>query len=271
MSEKRFDEEINLFVLASFLRKNALVIGACAVVGIIGGSILGSEAPPVVEASAQLALAKISRPGPDGSVVMVPAESRDRFMFRMRSPGAFDLGLASSCSEKGIATHEQLAGSIKITAPSAPDDVISISSSASSAGLAERCVTAVIQQIQEQQSNLVAQSQAGVKAEIAASEKQLADNLKVMESSQGSDWQKAIYLATRDDSNFLRTKIMDLNSRLQLDEPVKLLSPVYASPPSVASDRLKRILIGLGGGFVVGAFLAIAKTIYNSRRRINQA
>ncbi len=43
MSEKRFDEEINLFVLASFLKKNALVIGACAVIGLIGASVLTSQ------------------------------------------------------------------------------------------------------------------------------------------------------------------------------------------------------------------------------------
>ncbi len=53
MSEKRFDEEINLFVLASFLKKNALVIGACAVIGLIGASVL-TKAPAVFEASAQL-------------------------------------------------------------------------------------------------------------------------------------------------------------------------------------------------------------------------
>ncbi len=42
--------------------------------------------------------------------------------------------------------------------------------------------------IQEQQSPLASQSDDGIKAEIAASENQLADNLKLIESSQGSDW-----------------------------------------------------------------------------------
>ncbi|MBB3659754.1 uncharacterized protein involved in exopolysaccharide biosynthesis [Rhizobium sp. BK650] len=267
MHEKRFDEEINLFVLASFVRKHILVIGACSIIGLIGASVFSSEAPPVFEASAQLALAKIGRPGPDRTILVVPVESRDRILFRMRSPAAFDLKLASSCFEKGAATREQLARSIKITAPSTPDDVISISSSASSAQLAERCVTAVVQLIQEQQSSLSSQSESAVKAEIAASEKQLADNLKVMESSQGTDWQKAIYLATRDESNFLRTKITELNSQLQLNEPAKLLSPVYAAPPSLASNRLKRILIGLVGGFAIGILGAMAQALYGSLRK----
>lgn len=266
MSEKRFDEEINLFVLASFLKKNALVIGACTVIGLIGASVLTSKAPAVFEASAQLALAKISRPGPDGTILVAPVEPRDRFLFRMRSPAAFDLKLAQSCSEGGTATREQLARSVRIIAPTTPDDVISISFSASTSEFAERCVTSVVQLIQEQQSLLASQSDEGIKAEIAASENQLADNLKLIESSQGSDWQKAIYLATRDDSNFLREKIMNLNSRLQLNEPAKLLSPVYTSPSPVSSNSLKRILVGLIGGFAVGVFAAIAMTWYNSRR-----
>lgn len=266
MSEKRFDEEINIFVLASFLKKNVLVIGACTVIGLIGASVLTSKAPAVFEASAQLVLAKISRPGPDGTVLVVPVEPRDRFLFRMRSPAAFDLKLAPSCSEGGAATREQLARSVRIIAPTTPDDVISISSSASTQELAERCVTSVVQLIQEQQSTLASQSEAGIKADIAASENQLADNLKLMESSQGSDWQKAIYLATRDDSNFLREKITNLNSQLRLDEPAKLLSPIYASPSPVSSNSLKRILAGLIGGFAVGVFAAIAKTWYSSRR-----
>lgn len=264
MQEKRFDEEINIFVLASFLRKNVLVIGACSILGLIGASVLSSEAAPVFEASAQLSLAKISRLGSGG--IVVPVESRERLLFRMRSPAAFDLKLSSSCSEGGTATREQLARIVRITAPSTPDDVISISSTLSSANLAERCVTAVVQLIQSQQSSLAAQSEATINAEIRASENQLAENMKLMEISQGSDWQKAIYLATRDDSNFLRTKIVNLNSQLQLNEPAKLLSPVYTSPSSVASNRLKRILIGLIGGFVVGVSAAIAQTLYRSRR-----
>lgn len=266
MNEKRFDEEINLFILASFLWKNVLLIGACSVIGLIGASVLTREAPAVFEASAQLVLAKISKPGPSGTGIIVPLEPRDRFMFRMRSPAAFDLKLASSCSEGGTATREQLARGVRITAPTTPDDVISISFSASTQELAERCVTSVVQMIQEQQSIFASQSEAGIKADIAASESQLADNLKLMESSQGSDWQKAIYLATRDDSNFLRQKITNLNSQLQLDEPAKLLSPIYAPPSPVSSNSLKRILIGLIGGFAVGVFAAIAKTWYRSRR-----
>lgn len=266
MSEKRFDEEINLFVLASFLGKNVLLIGACSIIGLIAGSVLTSKAPVVFEASAQLALAKISTPGPSRTVAIVPVEARDRFLFRMRSPAAFDLKLAPSCSEDGTATREQLARSIRITAPATPDDVISISFSASTPELAERCVTSVVQFIQEQQSTLVSQSDAGIKAEIAASERQLADNLKFMESSQGSDWQKAIYLATRDDANFLREKITSLNAQLQFDQPAQLLSPIYASPSPVSSDSLKRMLVGLIGGFAIGVFAAIAKTWYSSRR-----
>lgn len=266
MSEKRFDEEINLFVLASFLKKNALVIVACTVIGLAVASVLTTKAPAVFEASAQLVLAKIGRPGPDGTVLVAPLEPRDRFLFRMRSPAAFDLKLAPSCSEGGTATREQLARSVRIVAPTTPDDVISISFSASTSEFAERCVTSVVQLIQEQQSLLASQSDDGIKAEIAASENQLADNLKLIESSQGSDWQKAIYLATRDDSNFLREKIMTLNSRLQLNEPAKLLSPVYASPSPVSSNSLKRLLVGLIGGFAVGVFAAIAKTWYSFRR-----
>lgn len=265
MYEKRFDEEINLFVLASFLKKNALVIGAFTIIGLIGATAFTSKAPAVFEASAQLVLAKVSRPGP-GAVVTVPIEPRDRFLFRMRSPAAFDLKLASSCFEGGTATREQLARSVRITAPTTPDDVISISFSAPTSEIAERCVTAVVQQIQEQQSSLASQSNDSIKAEIAASENQLADNLKLIESSQGSDWEKAIYLATRDDSNFLREKIMNLNSRLQLNQPAMLLSPIYASHSPISSNNLKQILVGLIGGFALGVIAAIVRTLYISRR-----
>lgn len=266
MYEKRFDEEINLFVLASFLKRNALVIGAFTIIGLIGATVFTGKAPAVYEASAQLVLAKVSRPGPDGAIVTVPIEPRDRFLFRMRSPAAFDLKLASSCFEGGTATREQLARSVRITAPTTPDDVISVSFSAPTSEFAERCVTAVVQQIQEQQSSLASQSNDSIKAEIAASENQLADNLKLIESSQGSDWQKAIYLATRDDSNFLREKIMNLNSRLQLNEPATLLSPIYASHSPVSANSLKQILVGLIGGFALGVIAAIIRTLYISRR-----
>ncbi len=266
MNEKRFDDEIDLFVLASFLRRNFLLVGACSVIGLAVSGVLAGKAPVVFEASAQLALAKVSKAGSDRIVTVVPLEPRDRFLFRMRSPAAFDMKLAASCSEGGTATREQLARSVRITAPAIPDDVISVSFSASAPEVAERCVTAVVKLIQEQQSTLALQSEAGIKAQIAASESQLADNLKLMESSQGSDWQKAIYLATRDDSNYLREKITNLNAQLQLDEPAQLLSPIYASPSPVSSDILKRMVVGLIAGVAVGIFAAIAKTWYGSRR-----
>lgn len=268
MTERKlFDEEINLFALVGFLRSSAMTVVACGLVGAILAGVFWATSEPKYEATAQLVLAKVSMPSRDDPDAIGLVESRERLLLRLRSPSIFDATTVSTCSETGSASSQQLSRDFRVTSPSVPGDVIALSFTARTAASAGRCLEAIVQFVESAQMAAAAPNLNNLKAQIAADEARLADNVKLLTETQSSEWQKAIYLTTRDDAISLREDISRLEFKLALSESAKLIAPIYTEMPAgkvriVAAGLLTGLLIGLGASF--------AKRLYTSQRARSQ-
>ncbi|WP_261320495.1 hypothetical protein [Rhizobium leguminosarum] len=110
-----------------------------------------------------------------------------------------------------------------------------------------------------------------LKSKISSLQSQLAENSNLLKQEQGSEWQQAIYLATRDDAIALRKDIADLTAKLELGKSATLLSPIYAPPNPASPTKITILSAGLFIGFVTGVLANLLKDAYviqrNRRRR----
>lgn len=266
MEQRLFDEEINLFSIVSFLRRGVATIVVCCSVGLMLAGILLWRSKPFYQASAQLVLATSSSPSQIDPNAIALVEPREHVTFRLQSPSAFDQQTVSACSDGGSTTAEQISRTVRVKAPSVPSDVIEISFTAPTAELARQCIVAIVRGIQEQQTSVASNSLERMKSQIRSLQDQLAENSNLLKEAQGSEWQQAIYLATRDDAIALRKDIADLTSKLELSKSATLLSPIYAPSMAVAPRKISILIAGLFVGFVIGVLASLLKSAYIMQR-----
>ncbi|WP_086156042.1 Wzz/FepE/Etk N-terminal domain-containing protein [Rhizobium sp. Kim5] len=271
MEQRLFDEEINLFSIVSLLRRGVASIVVCCSVGVLIAGIFLWRSQPFYQASAQLALATASNPTQFDPNAVALVEPREHVTFRLQSPSAFDQQTVSTCAGGGVATSEQIAHNVRVKAPSVPSDVVEILFTAPTPELAQQCVAAIVRGVQEQQTSVASDGLERLKSKISSLQSQLAENSNLLKQAQGSEWQQAIYLATRDDAIALRKDIADLTAKLELGKSATLLSPIYAPPNPASPTKITILSAGLFIGFVTGVLVNLLKDAYviqrNRRRR----
>lgn len=273
MEQRSFDEEINLFSVVSFLRRGIGTIALCCSIGAISAGIFLWRSQPFYQASAQLVLATTSNPTQLDPNAVTLVEPREHVTFRLQSPSAFDQQTVSTCSGGGVTTSEQIAHNVRVKAPSVPSDVVEISFTAPTPELAQQCVAAIVRGVQEQQTSVASDGLEHLKSKISSLQSQLAENSNLLKQAQGSEWQQAIYLATRDDAIALRKDIADLTDKLELSKSATLLSPIYAPSTAASPTKITILTAGLFVGFVIGVLVNLLKSAYlmqrNRRSRSN--
>lgn len=266
MDQRLFDEEINLYSVACFLRRGIGTIALCCSLGAIIAGIFLWRSQPFYQASAQLVLATSSNPTQLDPDAVSLVEPREHVTFRLRSPSALDQKTLSACSVGGSATSEQISQNVRVAAPSVPIDVIEISFTAPAAELAKQCVAAIVRGVQEQQALIASNSLEHLKSQIKSLQDQLAENSNLLKEAQDSGWQQAIYLSTRDDAIALRKDIADLTAKLELNKPATLLSPIYAPANAASPTKITILTAGIFVGFVIGVLVNLLQSAYIMQR-----
>ena len=263
--------EISLLDIVNFLKNAWKTIAITAITGLLLAIAYLLIAVPQYEATAQIKLAQLNFAGPG---LGTPIEDQNSFLARLQFPSNFTQPMITACAyENKTDPAQALAKDLKFSIPKGMVNIIELKTVAPSPQVAQRCATAVIEQV-------TALQQAAIKTYVDEAQAQLElDNEKldaarrfISKADQAGSAVSAAYLAARDETAFYlaakeKTQIL-INSAQQ--KGAQLAAPIFIPQKPVSPKKSISLLAGFLGGIFLGLLIALARQQYRAYKLRSQ-
>jgi len=279
------EDEISLLDLVDFFITHAITILMTGFLGLVTAGLYLWFTPPQYEAVAKIQIAQFSSNKTLGNIVGNlgniggNVESSNKIMAyivgnveepgvlisRLSLPSTYSLQNIQACKMENVKIDQDLAltKKLKYTTTKTAPNIIDVKVQQNSKEDAISCLQSVFETIKVSQSKIFEPLQFEAVQLLEEKNKTLAVAKELLlRGDKSGQALSAVYLATRDEINTLKTDIENLNNFIKSKDsrPTRLISPIYAAEKPVSPKKFISLIAGLLGGFFLGiAYVLLRK------------
>lgn len=271
MIDVQEDEEISLFDVFDFFRRNRLVIIGSAVLGVLLAALYLFITPPRYEATLQIEMARFQSVSDGNSATQngTPVEPAALLVERLRLPSSYTLEAAQVCGlQDSRFPFNALAKKVSAKALKNIDAVVEITVEGGAVAAGRACATGVFDMVRHQHNELLSPRITEASKTLSELKQRLEANQSFLTAMDKTSVQSAVYLSKRDESLWLMDRISAFERALRQTSETRLVSPIYSSPHAVSPKPMVTLFVGAVVGVCFGIGFAYLRKLA-ARWRLN--
>lgn len=275
MSEQSFnqslEDEISFKDIIAFFMESWKTMFCVGLLGLLGSLGFLAVTPNKYEAVAQIQMAQIISNNNDNkntNPLGVDVEEANLLIARLKLPTTYSAIEIKACGLENQKTPaESLVSISKFSTVKGISSLVELKIQMESREQAIACAQAFFESIRESQSKIIKPYIEEAKTLLIKYQARLKDAQELMARADKSGVAlSAVYLANRDEVQFLTNEIIRLNTFVTAGNArqTKLVAPIYSSQAPVFPNKKLTLMIGLLTGLFLGLLLVMARKVWNN-------